>query len=228
MKSVALGLLLIAAFAASPSDGKRPVQAAPGSPDDVGRKTWEWTLEERLAERTSAAAAAERVTRYLRSTQQNSTRRAPNAPAEVIDGNLEPQLFVPTELFQSVIRRGFVGETWRDVHVQDLAAVGLPRDFWERLERLAGPFVEDLRRQEALLTQAKDLGAAGREEINRQIAAEYPLVCRHRAEALAAARAEFGPLLDRFMYEHIARGQIIFATELTDGTRLSNEERGCR
>jgi hypothetical protein len=195
--------------------------------EDTAKPAWDLTLDERLAARTNAGGAAERAARHARSARHGA-HVTTAAWADVIDGNVNPELFLPTELFQSVVRRGFIGETWRDAHQQDLAALHLPADFWDRLERVAGPFISDLRQQETLLVSGKEMDAAGRAEIDRQLAASYPTLCRHRAEALAAARAEFGPLLDRFMYEYVVRGQVQFAQELANGARLRAEERGCR
>ncbi|HEX9984206.1 MAG TPA: hypothetical protein VGF69_13145 [Thermoanaerobaculia bacterium] len=214
MKTFALVLLLLTSYFALASDNS-------------AKPAWELTLDERLAARTNATGAAERIARHARSARHGA-RVSTAAWADVIDGNVNPELFLPTELFQSVVRRGFVGETWRDAHQQDLEALQLPADFWDRLERVAGPFIGDLRQQEALLVSGKEMDAAGRAEIDRRLAASYPTLCRHRADALAAARAEFGPLLDRFMYEYVVRGQVQFAQELADGARLRAEERGCR
>jgi hypothetical protein len=218
-----LGIFIaVAAFAAEAETNAKPA--------------WEWTLEERIAARTDRALAAKRIQAALAEQVADEGQAKVSAgkyrkePSDVIDGNRNPELFLPTELFESALTLGLVlPDNWQDVWAEGLGRSGLPSDFWQRLPVIADHYLKDLRHQQDLLERGKGTVADVRARYNRQIAGFTPTLCRERAEALAAARAAFGPALDRFLYETIAGGRsLTFFDELQDADRLRAEAGGCR
>src|SRR6185503_14149908 len=74
----------------------------------VEKKPWQFTVEERIALRTDAALARERVRRNPRSAQQNSIPERERATvADEFNGKSHPELFLPYEVFQTLIHMSF-------------------------------------------------------------------------------------------------------------------------
>lgn len=168
------------------------------------KPAWEWTDDERIAARTNPTLAAIRV--------GSASQGAPTGlqPADVIDGKRDSALFLPVELFESVVRHGFLDDGFREAFAHQIAASGLPADFWPRLERIADRYIDDLR------------------DASERSAALQPTLCGDRAAALAAARAELGPALDRFMYAYVAPSRKDILGDLPDASRLTAMSQGCR
>jgi len=187
---------------------------------------WQWNDEERIAARADAGLAVERVKAANRSTAESPAHRvvatALNARlTDVIEGRKHPELFLPTELFETVVRDGLIyGDVWTEFYAKQLSKAGLPQDFWQRLAPVVQPYLDDLRREE-LLRQRGDASAL-------RGAGMYPTVCRDRFDALVNARKEFGVALDRLMYTYVATMTTTFTDDPPDPDRLKAEARGCR
>ncbi|HEV2856521.1 MAG TPA: hypothetical protein VHC97_27285 [Thermoanaerobaculia bacterium] len=193
--------------------------AARGAEAEKGgsrKPAWKWTIEERLAARFDPAAMAAREAEYQ--AEQEAIRKrwadsvlfedeakmtGPPPATETIDGSKTPELFLPVELFGMLLNRAFPLEEEsagpqepRSRIEQRAAALGFGRDLWGRLEKAAAPYLgplhaEDRRR---LTTRTNDT----REDDRKRL-------CRLRAQALAAAKAEFGEEnFLRLLYEAVA------------------------
>ena len=188
------------------------------SPAPPSRPTWQWTTEERIALRTDPVAARERAGR--------SGRRIAASVADAFDGRTHPELFLPHEVFTHVMRSGFLSppatqDAFRRIVQADAQRVGLPADFWRRLEALSVLHVGDLTRFTELATAPVRV----QEDVDHAQAE----ACRSGADALQAARREFGEeAFNRFLYEVIARSMFYVADELQDASRMRAEARGCR
>jgi hypothetical protein len=150
-----------------------------------------------------------------------------NREVDIIDGKQHPELFLPTELFETLVRDGLIdGDLWREFYAKQLSAAKLPTNFWERLETISLPYTTDLRRAKELLQRAGNSPSekAAAENI---VAGMSPTLCRERYDALLRARKAFGSSLDRLMYTYVARKTTIFTDEIPDPSRLEAEERGC-
>ncbi|HJQ40362.1 MAG TPA: hypothetical protein VKB93_24725 [Thermoanaerobaculia bacterium] len=196
MRRLLLPVILVLFAASAP--GQEPQKRAP----------WSLTLEERIALRTDAAAARKRVlegetprTRVLRETRPDL------APiADSFTGKNHPELFFPFQVFQHLMLLAFDGNGAHGIRqefMRDVQRLGLPADFWLRLEASSAAFRADDAAVRALLRRRSD------PEEDRRRLQELDLrqsdYCRDRADALAAARAEFGAeRFDRFLYEVIA------------------------
>jgi len=136
--------------------------------------SWSWSVEERLAARFSPDALKAR------------------SHVQVVHGKQTPELFLPWELFDQLINLGFDSQgeeqlTARRLIEEHAAALGFGVDIWQRLEASASPFV-DLRRAEAKLAKGHSTSPA--DVVQGQDMALR--LCQTRAEAIAAAKAEFG------------------------------------
>lgn len=200
------------------------------------REPQDWSLQERIAARVNPQLARERVDRAQR--ERSARERLSNVPAatfpngrralDVIRGSVQPELLLPTEVFDSLISRGYVGAAaWREIHERDIVAAGLPPTFWDDLAEVAAPLIDHMRRQHAALSSVRE-NPHLRERVEREIADGYPALCRHRAAALRDARQRFGPPFDRFLYASIATGMSITTDEAWDGSALLQQEAGCQ
>lgn len=176
-------------------------------------------LEERIAARTDARLARERVAQRAGAGWSRWT--------DVIDGRRHPELFLPTELFDSLIERGYLGVAlWREIHARDLAAAGFPATFWSELETVAAPYIDTRRRQRAAALAARN-NARMLTQARQEIAALGGTLCRDRAAGLRAAREHFGPAFDEFLYKVIARGSSRSTDDPLDAAKLRMREDGC-
>lgn len=188
-------------------------------PAAADRKPWQWTDEERIRSRSDRAAAAARV---KLAREDGLVGNPSGVPRDVIDGKRSPHLFMPTELFESVVIFGFVFPEARS-HVDGyVTAAGLPPNFWEQLEPVVALYARDVAELFRLgkLPDQREAGARMR--------ALRPQICRERADALRDARRLFGPALDVLMYRYMARQKSITVTHDEDGAFVLSQERGCR
>jgi hypothetical protein len=203
-----------------------PAATSAQSVPPAEKQPWQWTVEERIEERCDRKAARERVDRArldgTAPTRVRDGRLIWSPLADEISGKRTPHLFLPTELFESVVRNGFILEGWREAYEAGIARSGLPATFWEDLQVIATPLIADLRQRWAI-GQMEDKFAA-----RRMYAELEPQLCASRAEALARARATFGTALDVFMYRHVAPTKSISTTEVENPASLRAREQGCR
>lgn len=193
------------------------LRAAPIDRDNGTKKVWEWTDEERITARTDPARIAERI--HLAKHPRNPLMQPlpeNSRTVDVINGHDNPEVFLPTEIFEGVVEFGMMDGY---VHEVDrLVAAGLPPNFWQKLEPAIKVYVLDLQTWKSAPPPV--VGD------NRSL---VPTLCRDRAEALAKAREMFGSALDRFMYGYIVRGMTISTTsELEPADVLRSRENGCR
>lgn len=219
-------VVLLAAVAAG-SDNNTRLDNNARLNNDSSKRPWQWSLEDRLTRRADPDHSNRRL-----QTAKTSERVRPAVggrymrAVDVIDGAVHPELYLPHELFEGLIRRGFVDPEWRTNY--DPRAAGLPADFWSQLEGVAAAYIEDLRRERQLLEEARRADVTRRERIDAEIAAMSATTCAHRADALTRARGAFGTSLDRFLYDVIAREKITVYAEPHDRQRLTFEARGCK
>jgi hypothetical protein len=194
------------------------------------KQAWEWTNAERIAARTNPALMRQRVVAHgpFKHSPHADPRTIWGEPADVLDGQRNPELFLPEELFQQMILHGYVGDLWRDAYAAPMQKAGLPVDIWETLEPAIPQFIDDLQRRDDLQQKRKTVERSAWPKIQAEIAAGEPALCRHRSEALATARRLYGVALDRFLYDHIARSTGSTSTEPEDPRKLQAIAGGCR
>lgn len=216
----------------------------------VGKPAWKWTVEERLAARFDPEAVeAQEVARKAHEDElrkQSPEGRLPldellaqmTGPEPVtitLDGSKTPELYLPGELFWVLIDRGLqqeqgsadLGKFWVRIEGR-AAALGFGSDLWDRLEKVAAPYVALQRSADRLRFVKQQEDGERKEEAHRR--------CVARAQALRAAEAEFGhEAFLRLLYEAVAPDEYqvqILGPEPVDYQRHADDARflegGCR
>src|SRR5207244_11207926 len=112
---------------------------------------WRWTLDERLAARVDPRAAAERV-RSARGARISASSGTPSKenemPADQIDfigGREHPELFMPWELFDRMMRGAYadnpeVRSDFREASTKSPGGGAVPFAEWNRLDAISLPY----------------------------------------------------------------------------------------
>ena len=233
--SIALGLGLLGQSALSQTPQGVKVKK-------IKKPAWQWTLDERLAARFDPAAMETRQARKLAEHEAHqAARRARGIPEDPlfdgfepspnsIEGSENPELFLPHELFNFLLITCLPpeGDSYSRRRIeQRAAALGFGRDLWTRLEKSAEPLLDLDRKRHKLAMEVLRTGAEVPE------VEDGNLRCRLRAEALSAAKAEFGrEAFLRLLYEAVAPNTGISGSpdqnmeELAKSLRY--QEEGCR
>lgn len=202
------------------------ILSQPGVAATSGRAPWDWTLEERLAARCNREAA--RLRANSAASDQAMTVGTRISHADVISGRTHPELFLPAELFESVVRGAFLVEGWREVYGGDIAKAGLPGDFLTGLQEVSSRYVPLLREQQTIRIAYSRMAPTERAVASARLATLEVELCREGHAALIAARGQFGPALDRFLYGAVAASRTMYLDEISDAAVLRARERGCR
>jgi hypothetical protein len=167
------------------------------------KPAWQWTLDERLAARFDPAAQAARELAHRDVIAHLHLGR----PADVVDGKEAPELYLPTELFNHLLKVAFLdlgttGPEPRRAIEARAAPLGFTSTLWPRLEAAVTPYLE-LRSSTHLKLFGNGAALGGKGLFGQP--PDKLAVCRSQAEALASAKAEFGeqPFL-RLLYEAVA------------------------
>ncbi len=181
----------------------------PCTGEEASKKPWQLTDEDRLARRFDPAAMRAREVAALAEGQVG-----PGQGRDVVVGSLHPELFLPWELWRSLIsatmgpvpevRAGF-RETY-ELRARELGTT-LPggEEFWQRIEGLAGPSLRSREEQRSLSAQARAAQGTAKVKLESQLEREGVVSCKMLVDALEQARGEFGrEAFDRFLYEIVA------------------------
>jgi hypothetical protein len=207
--ALAVGLFMIPLIARGGSDSSQP---------SALKKPWQWTDEERVTERVSRDPV-----RRSPAAESNATSDS-HRLSYVISGKTTPELFMPFELFDSLIKgvgpdpavqtrgRRVLDPLLRDFGFEDTDL------FWYDLETIARPYLDKKA-----------------QHVEHHPSDRYPSIdvelCASRFAALTRARQHFGRLkFDELLYRVIAPGlQHAETTTYSDpGDMLLYEARGCK
>lgn len=202
--------------------------AVSGQSAPPARPAWEWTLEERVTRRWSKALEAE-----LREAAVAAGHSVEDESQRVILGDRHPELLLPWELMNS-LAGGAYHPARRDKYRKRWARGSeyLGEDFWTRLQAVAGPFFDAGNKLEELQLATDRASGTERPALDAEWSLVNGSICRLRSEALRAARTTFGrEQFDRFLYEVVAVGAVIYvSTSSDDGEHIENVvwmEEGC-
>lgn len=217
-------LLLLAVIATLPLIAQSP------------KEPWTLTLEERIALRTNPELARERVRRDSgRRVQTFSTPSSERSPTvDAFDGKTHPELFLPHQVFDELVNLAFLGtpqmgQGVRKGRMPEVKRHGLPPDFWERLQSVSAIFIADSWAERDIGQGLHKLSGRARKRVEEALTLRQTDVCRSRADALAAARNEFGrERFDRFLYEVVAVHMFSVADRLPDPELFRQAAEGCR
>ena len=198
-------------------------------PPSSTQAPWKFTLEERIALRTNVDLARKRVMEAGPGKGAQSMGRV----VDRYDGKKNPELFLPFEVFRTLIVHSFAddlgGETFRRGFMAEAGARGLPPDFWDRLKGHSARYIADLAEERSLLVAYSERSGGERRKTARTLKAVQARLCGSRADALDAARKEFGyDAFDRFLYEVIAPGMFSLEDELPTPAVLRWIAGGCK
>ena len=207
-----------------------------------GKAAWRWTVEERIARRFNPEAMKTRVAED-RAEQRARQKLFPkfddrlfaagaegaSSVMDTLNGNKHPELFFPHELFAHLLDSAFPPGNdpksgSRRLIEERAAALGFGRDLWPRLEKVATPL---LKLEAEWERRRADPGYAAKME------GEAIRLCRVRAEALTAAKSEFGEeAFLRLLYEAVAptmaRDTVGLGLVAEDIDRMRYTAGGCR
>lgn len=198
-----------------------------------GKPPWAWTAAERSNARLDpakrAARRAEQRARAMARGGADASRAG--ATAEVLDGDANPELFYPTELFESLVRSAFVSLPQIYPRVVRERSSDLFRDAreWERFADIVAPFAAALAEERYLLdVQSKGDPSTTPRAIQRLVVLRQQK-CGLLGQAISTARASFGrERFDRMLYETVPRGSSVSFSpgglESADAIQLQREE----
>jgi len=174
---------------------------------ESGTPAYKWSVDQRLRARFDPADMEKR----LAAIQMG---RPPEKDANVVDGSKNPELLLPTELFNALLKRGFdrdvdARKAWRQKIEPVVSELGIDPDFWPTLAELAAGVIPAATTGRSERTWEED--------------------CKVRHEALAAARKAFGEKsFDRLLYEGVAPGVKVSYRGSEVEKELRDLEKGCR
>lgn len=173
---------------------------------DDAKPAWQWALEERLAKRFDPAEVAAREALAEKRTRELATFPWPwdgeRGEVSELNGRDHPELFTPMELFIHLVDSAYPyppdgrqQRLWRQLVEDDAAALGFGADLWQRLRRVASPYLKLLQ---------EDYRIAIAEQLERG-PTPPEVLCRVRRDALDAALDEFGKeAFLQLLYEVVA------------------------
>ena len=195
------------------------------------RPPWEWTIEERIRDRSDPAKARDRVAAG-RAKASSLGVQGWNA-GDSIDGHRNPELFLPIELFRIFVSGAFVEDPkGREIFrtaLAELSSVPLPADFWPGLLEITRTYMTTLNRARELNREAGAAEGAERRRLQLESETVQAKQCRTLADNLEAARKRFGePFFDRFLYESVAPTAGIGFQRPSTPAELTRLATGCR
>lgn len=192
--------------------------AVAGVPDECGpwppKPPWQWTDEERLDRRFDARCLSARRLEAANEKRPDGSCRSSGIITDFVFGTDTPELFLPWELFDTLLRKEILAEPnfaegQRMIFEQHVRAANLtlPNGFWKKVERSAAEYIKVLQDQQMMSTKLDAGSSADRRKLIKDISASQRANCALRAAALDRTRAAFDPdVLERLLYVAVAPG----------------------
>ncbi len=206
---LAVSFIAVSAFGSSPPDA--PI--------------WMWTLDERVAIRHERLVS-QRSESLVQSSQAGASDKRLS-----IDGQTNPELFMPIELFNALLQGLAEDEQMRGVSRQTLGpgirAFGFEEEaFWTKLDEATAAYRDQVR------ARSRGEWSKTRSELSQEHAPTQTDIklCRARVATLESLRNLFRTEgFDRFLYTVVAP-TISIGTEVdyNDPEHLLSIERGCQ
>ncbi len=162
----------------------------------ASKEPWQWTAQERAQARSDPAKRLERLRGDRAERSRVRAMASSPAPADVIDGARNPELFFPTELFEYLVRSAFVTlpRAYPTVVRQRTSDLFKNPAEWERFAAIVADYAQVLREEK---------GAADALDASH-VSAMQSTKCAAEANALREARRVFGKeRFDRMLYETV-------------------------
>jgi hypothetical protein len=206
----------------------------------------DWTTEERLAVRFDPGdisrrrkASREDLKKSNADLPEVQAARAvpPEAGNETnnIVGQRNPELFLPTEIFDSLIQHAFLPvpemrESYRRTFEEGFQSAGFsPEAFWPTLTAIAKDTIQAHKEYYEISRKLGKATAAERKALSRRIEEIGAGLCVQRAAELEAARQRFGrKAFDRFLYRTVAPTMFqVMSSDPEWSDHLRQMEGGC-
>ncbi len=205
----------------------------------TAKPPWVWTVEERIAARLDPVAIEQRSARHAASlrghdgTVHSQTSATTTSTHVVIDGNVNPELFLPFELFNTLlggvdpqlpVREREISQAMLNSRIHELGYD--PKQFWTDLSEIAAGYYA-VRDRKVHLPPSRGVQTSDQEQTRTTSIA----MCRARFDALSAARAKYGTAtFDRFLYTVVPPG-LLSGSNMPgpdEASGLLYIERGCQ
>lgn len=186
----------------------------------TAKEPWKWTTEQRLHARFDPEARKARLAEAAARAAQRTGMAAHVDDIDVIDGDVHPELFLPSELFESFVFLRVLKPQWvsdeLDEKSDDLLRSEAERT---RFAALTSAYGALLLRERALLTEKSKAGSRRAAEIDGELLTLRKDKRTAGAAALRDARKAFGlERFDRFLYTVVAPGRKKFVLRGSDDT----------
>ncbi len=219
-------------------------QSSPANSADIEnrqpKRAWEYSDDERLAIRFDATSIRARAAHASAEASQRKLHATTNAESlpdallpNTIDGKRNPELFMPHELFTSLVADLVRGPAERREQVRaKLSAVIRPSmdpdDFWRRFDAAVAPYVALAEREQSLVQRINAASAAERTALFDELRLVQEPMCAARARSLRAAAIAIGrqPLY-RLLYEAVAPQMAITMSPAADAQQVKFIAEGC-
>lgn len=184
--------------------------ALAASAAEQGRPPWSLTIAERLALRLDPERLADRARRYASNAGPGSA-----TPRFVIEGQREPELFLPYEVMGQLLNTQLEDEAAqqriRSTYAAAIRDFGWsPTEFWQDVESIGGEYAR----------LAKSFPPERTDQTERRI-------CSSRADALAHMREKYRRF-DEFLYREVAPRHTVYGDTVPTAAWSAWLEGGCR
>lgn len=171
-------------------------------------EAWKWTIDQRIAVRFDPAAMAERRQIHMRHVDGDPDY---NPSAVVIEGEANPELFMPYELMTFLIVDSDPRyPTARLRYEPILPRFGWkPETFWDEVRSVAADYI-----------QLQQKNPQPTDDVSRQL-------CSLRATILGEMRQKY-PRFDEFLYVVVAPGRTYFSDDVRPASWLRWLDGGCK
>lgn len=212
-------------------------------PHSTKKPPWEWTLEERIAarydlERVKVLMAERNQLLRTRGQVEQAERELVAADNnQLITGRDNPELFLPTELFNVFLANVFHHD--RELRLASRkryvkrSSLELDEEFWRDISVIASNLLTKRHRYRTLRAEVEAAPPEEKDRLEGAAAVEqkelFKGFCGELKDALDQVRALYGDAFDRFLYETVPAGLTINELVQPDtASAVRRRERGCR
>jgi hypothetical protein len=188
--------------------GLSAASVAAQHPPGLDKAPWNWTVPERVAALKDPAQRAARVREHYERQARPGREADLVGPTDVIDGNLHPELFFPTELMESLVRSAFVTlpSVYPTVVRRRTSDLFREEQEWVRFSEIAAPLAAALRKERVIAENSTGATASALSALGLQ-----PEICAALSEALRKSRNSFGKeRFERMLYEVVPQSRVVF------------------
>jgi len=170
----------------------------------------------------------------LRSARLKAAGRSPTSDADIIQGEKNPELFLPWEVHRFLLSTAFyadasVAAAWRARFASAVPELRIPQGFWATLAKVSADYLDGQRQIASLSDDMRKADSVRREQQRQAIVLKESSQCGLRLLALERANDAFGrEWFDEFLYRAVAPNLTISTSTPTSAERLRFVAGGCK